>query len=117
MNSAANTASETAALDPNTLASYLVKMGGREWIKAGKHRIYIAVDMACKAINLRCQFYGSGNVSSATLDGDKISNCSARDMRQTLSGMYYDVQIGKFVGSYYGAGAALRARAEQMAAE
>jgi hypothetical protein len=56
----------------SSLAEFLVKIGGRRWTpKAGLDRVYVTVKMASEAIGLRVSYYGSGNVSGATLDGER----------------------------------------------
>lgn len=54
----------------------LVEMGGNEWKKGDHHRVYF--NNANKLIGLSVQRYGTGNVSSAKLDGETISNSYSR---------------------------------------
>jgi hypothetical protein len=93
-----------------TTVDALVSIGCREWSKNGMSRVYVPVTVSCAAIRLRVSYYDSGNVSSAMLNGEHVSNATARQMLADLDGMYYDAVADKFVGSHYGVAAALRAR-------
>ena len=93
----------------------LVSLGGREWAKGAHHRVYLSEAMACRALGLVVTRYGSGNVSSATLDGEKISNGTARELLREIYGLYYDVTAAKFIGGRAGTvGRAMRARLANM---
>ena len=92
-----------------TMVEMLIGMGGRRWTKGGHDRVYIPVALSCDMIGLRVSRYGSGNVSSATLNGDRISNTMTREMLTDLDGIYYDVAADKFT-SCHGVASALRAR-------
>lgn len=79
----------------------LVEAGGSEWQKHGHHRIYF--NGLTKWYGLETEHYGTGNVSSATLDGERISNSGARTILGDLSyaKIWYDVNTGKFHGKGY----------------
>ena len=70
-------------------AEAIKAIGGQDWEKYGKHRIYIN-DLP-RWIGLECTYYNTGNISSATLDGERISNSQARRYMHTLDGkIWYD---------------------------
>ena len=72
-----------------------IKSIGKEWIKEDMHRIYI--NNLEKIYGLETTSYKTGNISSATLNGEKISNSRARQLSCDLScaKIYYDVKTGK----------------------
>lgn len=74
----------------------MVKMGGNEWIKGDKHRIYFNQNTFSEIIGLKVNSYKTGNISSATLNGEKVSNTSV--YKQLPSKAYYDVKTGEFIG-------------------
>jgi len=78
----------------------LVEIGGSEWQKNGKHRVYF--NDLTEFYGLKLEFYNSGNISSATLDGEHISNTSAKTIYSRLlaGSVYYDVADGKYHGQY-----------------
>jgi len=56
-------------------AEQIEKIGGRRWTKAGHDRVYLNADVWAPLIGLDVEFYGTGNVRGATLEGtDNISN-------------------------------------------
>jgi hypothetical protein len=78
--------------------SKLIKAGGKEWQKGDKHRIYFNTRETSEAIGLKVDFYKTGNVSSATINGDHISNSRARGILFDLQngGFHYDFLDSKF---------------------
>lgn len=81
------------------IVNALIKLGGREWKTEDgeKHRVYFK--NIREFYGLSCEFYkSSGRVSSATLNGDKISNNTANKLCTylDLAGLYYDVNEGAF---------------------
>lgn len=82
------------------MAEMLLSMGGREWAKGGLHRIYLPVEVSARVLELKVTRYDSGNISSATLEGEKISNASAKEILYDLEGAYYDVVADKFKSSH-----------------
>ena len=61
-----------------TAIDYLIKEDlGTKWEKYGKCRLYIKWE---KLINLEVSFYNTGNISSAYLDGVKITNSKASNL-------------------------------------
>jgi len=76
----------------------LKAIGGSEWIRGDKHRIYFN-DLP-KWYGLQYTTYNTGNVKSAQLDGQPISNSQARGIIYGLDKIWYDVKNGDF--SYRG---------------
>jgi len=73
-----------------------LKEMGNEWIKGDHHRIYF--NNLAEMYGLETGRYGTGNISSATLDGEKTSNNQARRIASDLKELkiWYDVKKGKF---------------------
>ena len=93
------------------MVEMLVGLGGREWTKGGHHRVYLTESMTCQAIGLVVTRYESGNVSSARLAGETISNGTARELLREIDGLYYDGTAAKFIGGRAGTvGRAMRER-------
>jgi hypothetical protein len=88
----------------STLNVEALKRIGSEWVKADKHRIYFN-DLTVW-YGLECSYYNTGNVSSATLDGEHVSNCEARRILGRLGGskVWYDFEDHKFHGRDIGQG-------------
>src|SRR5690606_7981417 len=82
-------------------AEQIIAIGGREWIKGDKHRVYINQDVWSKLIGLDIQRYKSGNISSATLDGVLISNSEAKRILGAIDAVWLDVTTGQIVISRY----------------
>lgn len=63
-----------------------------------KRRIYINEEGAYEALGWKFSFYNTGNVCSASVNGETISNASARNLINGLrsSSLYYDLGDGKF---------------------
>jgi hypothetical protein len=75
----------------------LVEIGGKEWKVSDKHRVYFNLDFMAEAIGLDLSFYKTGNICSASLDGEKISNSKANKILRSLDGKFwYDVKEDKF---------------------
>ena len=68
-----------------------LKAYGKVWV-GGKHkRLYLTA----KALGLKCDYYHSGNISHAWVDGETISNCEAR--RILGAGAYIDMVSGEVI--------------------
>lgn len=82
----------------NFTVEQLVNIGGNEWTGGTHHRVYFN-DLRELFSELKVHFYGTGNVSSATLNGQHISNTKARKMLTDLDigKLYYDVNKGEFL--------------------
>lgn len=55
----------------------LEALGFKRWTKAGMDRMYINAS----DLGLVCTYYKTGNISSATFDGESISNSYGRDLK------------------------------------
>ena len=66
-------------------AEAIVKIGGKEWRNPanGAVRYYLNGDIWAEGIKLSVSYYETGNVRSATLDGELISNARARRILDT----------------------------------
>ncbi len=72
-------------------------LGGRLWEKGSYKRIYFSPRLVYENMGLNVQYYNTGNVSGATLAGERISNSEARRIIQALDDckIYYDLMDGK----------------------
>lgn len=77
----------------DTMIQALIDLGGSRWTKGNYDRIYFNA----KALGLRCSYYKTGNISSATLGGEHISNTSARKLQDAKT--YYDIKTGEVVST------------------
>lgn len=70
-------------------------LGAKEWRTGTYHRFYFN-DLA-DLYGLRCTYYKTGNISSASLDGSRISNCQASKIATALhiGKVWFDVNTGK----------------------
>lgn len=78
-------------MDANEITKKLTENGGKLWEKNEMKRIYFN---AGTVLSLDINYYNTGNVSSATLDGIKISNCEAKRCLDLK--FWYDLVDGKF---------------------
>jgi hypothetical protein len=86
---------ETTMVSEETIAA--MKSLGREWTKDDYHRIYF--DDLPALYGLSVSRYNSGNISGASLDGERISNGAAGRILAALDGkLYYDLADGKYHG-------------------
>ena len=60
------------------LEKTLIEVGGRLWEKNGRRRIYINTNALEAVFGLSIERYKSGNVLSARLCGERISNTQAK---------------------------------------
>lgn len=76
----------------------LVKMGGNVWKKEGYHRVYFNETELLEFIGLKCSLYNTGNIASACLNGEKISNTQARKITVglALGKFWFDVDSADF---------------------
>jgi hypothetical protein len=77
----------------------LLAIGGKRWQKNGKDRIYIN-DWA-SFVGLDTSHYNTGNISSASWQGEPISNSQARLILGSLDKVWFDTSDGKLHG-YFG---------------
>lgn len=68
-----------------------LKQYGKIWIGGSHKRLYLNA----KALGLKCDYYHSGNISRAWVNGEDISNCEAR--RILGAGAYIDLVSGEFI--------------------
>ena len=77
---------------------------GHEWQKDGYHRIYF--DNVIELYGLKTTHYNTGNISSACLRGEKISNTQALKIRDRFvfadAKVWFDIVDGKFRGKNIG---------------
>ena len=79
-----------------TTLSEALEIGGKEWKKSDTlHRIYFEGKALENLLGLEISRYNSGSISSAKLDGEKISN--SRAWKMLLSKKYFDVVTGTVV--------------------
>ena len=72
----------------------LINLGGKEWVKGDMHRVYF--DNPSALIGLETESYKTGNIKSATLKGEKISNSQAYKL---IDKIYFDIKNNEFVGN------------------
>lgn len=71
----------------------------KSWTKPGtdQERLYIDKNAAAAFVGLEVQYYKSGAVKSAYLDGEKLSNNKAQKIIDSMSKTYFDVSSGEWV--------------------
>lgn len=67
---------------------------GRVWEKYGKKRLYLDEQKVMKEMGFELDFYKSGNIAYAELNGEKISNNKAWEVRSDLLNSYIDFHTG-----------------------
>lgn len=89
------TARMALALRQAWLEARLIQAGGRRWTKAGHNRIYL--NNLAELYGLRYGTYNTGKICWAELDGERISNSSARQILSALSSarVWYDCNTGR----------------------
>lgn len=93
---------DKAEVTSAAIADYLEQIGGKRWAKGDHDRVYLSSDVAAELIGLEVSRYGTGNVSYAALNGEKISNTRARRILQSIDGAWMDVRTGEFNAGRYG---------------
>lgn len=75
----------------------LVRVGGSRWQKNGMDRIYF--NNLYGWYGLEMETYKTGNISSASLDGEKISNSQAKKLESEIGfgKLWFDVPTGKWM--------------------
>lgn len=74
-------------------------IGFNRWTKYGKDRLYASEE----AIGLSFEYYNTGNVSGALLEGERISNSKGVKIAASVCRSYIDAQTGKiFTEGKYG---------------
>ncbi|MDH6710936.1 hypothetical protein P3T27_007687 [Kitasatospora sp. MAA19] len=84
-------------------ADMVVALGGRRWQKNGMDRVYIS-DWA-EFAGLDVSYYGSGNVSGATLRGRAIANSRAGRLLGAIDRLWFDAADGRLHARHYDADA------------
>lgn len=83
----------------NDAAMKFIKDNGSSvWTKKDMAHLYLN-GAAAALIGLKVYYYNTGNVSSATLNGEKISNSKALELLAGLDGAYIDLATSRFVGT------------------
>ena len=74
-----------------------IKQWGNEWQKGDMHRIYINHGLG-RLYGIETERYGTGNIMSARLDGQRISNGEAKRLLSKLnySKFWFDMVEQKF---------------------
>lgn len=72
---------------------------GNEWRAGAHHRVYF--NDLCGLYGLETSHYGTGNIKSASLNGERISNSKARKLASMLNigKVWFDVASGEFHSS------------------
>ncbi|MEU9703044.1 hypothetical protein [Streptomyces sp. NPDC047981] len=81
-------------------ADTLTAIGGRRWQKNGMDRIYF--NNARDLLGLQVSHYKSGNISSAWLDDESISNSEAGRIAAATDKVFYDLTTNKLRIQGYG---------------
>src|SRR5690606_23390506 len=76
----------------------LVAVGGREWKRGDKHRIYF--NNIATYLPIEIEHYKSGRISWAAWEGEEISNRQAYLILASRSGVYCAANEDKCVGRY-----------------
>lgn len=71
----------------------LENAGFHRWTKYEKDRLYVTEE----AVGLDISRYNTGNVSSASLNGEGISNSEAKRILSGIDGAFVDVETSKLV--------------------
>jgi len=80
-----------------TMEDRLVELGMYVWEKGANRRIYIKAHHYETVFGLKVQHYKTGNIKSATLNGQEISNNKAYNLCSTAS--YFDCNTQQFVSN------------------
>lgn len=59
-------------------AEQIIRIGGKEWRKGDRHRVYINRHVLQRLLGLEVKYYHTGNIRHAELRGQHISNSEAR---------------------------------------
>ncbi|GAA2680034.1 hypothetical protein GCM10010400_49250 [Streptomyces aculeolatus] len=70
----------------------MTAIGGNEWARYGKHRVYLDWQQFA---GLEIHRYNTGNISSASLGGEHISNSEARRLMGAVDKLYFDAADNK----------------------
>lgn len=76
------------------LENKLVELGGSVWELGEYKRIYVNPEILKAVFGLEVEYYRSGNIKNATLNGEPLSNGKAR--RMDLENAFYNCVTGKW---------------------
>lgn len=90
------TARMSAGLRQAWMEARLIAVGGKLWEKHGHRRVYF--NNLVELYGLELEYYNTGNIYRASLDGECISNRSAREYVWDLRNgkLWYDLNTGEF---------------------
>lgn len=73
----------------NVKIEKLESLGFKRWTKGDIDRLYVNASV----LGLECDYYNTGNIKYAEFNGEHISNCQARRMREAKT--FIDIKTGK----------------------
>lgn len=76
-------------------AEQIIAIGGQRWTRGNVDRVYINESVWMRLIGLEISRYGSGNISSAALSGEEISNSHAKGLISAVGKVYWDSASGR----------------------
>ena len=81
-----------------SIVDRLRAVGASEWQAYGKHRWYINGELMARLYGLEVSYYGTGNISSVRLGGEKISNTRAKKILARFIGakLWFDMEDHKW---------------------
>lgn len=88
---------------PTLSIDTMIAIGGSRWTKGNLDRVYVN-DWATFA-GIEVSRYGTGNISSASFDGDPIANGRAGELLGAIDKVYFDAADGKLHARHFGADA------------
>lgn len=74
----------------------LLAMGASRWTKYGRDRLYLR-NCYQELLKMKISYYNSGNISSASLDGEGISNSEANRIKNMAYDCYIDLMKDEIV--------------------
>jgi len=80
-----------------TTIQNLIAKGASRWTKGDHDRLYLNA-AANETVGLETTHYNSGNIRSATLKGEKISNSRATQILDNIFSAYIDLTTGNLYG-------------------
>lgn len=83
---------------PADILEQLIALGGNLWEKGSMRRVYF--NNVPAMIGLSYSTYNTGNISSASLNGTRISNSECGRILRSIGKIYWDLDTGKIHGSY-----------------
>lgn len=74
----------------------LIAMGASRWKKAGRDRLYLNKAFS-SMLNLKISYYNTGNISSAYIGDEKISNSKAYKILAYAPKVYIDLKKDELI--------------------